>query len=290
VTPAFLSLIALAAFAASGIASVAGFGIGSILTPLIAWKYGMKEAVTLVSIPHFAATLLRFWRLRNAVDRHVLLSFGIINAAGALAGALLHKFASSPALGAILALLLIFVGLVTMLGYSERLRFGGSGAWIAGAVSGGFGGLVGNQGGLRGAAMLGLGVRKEAFVATATAIGLMVDTVRMPVYFFRNTNLVMERWLPVSIALAAVLAGTVAGGGILKQIPETVFKRVVGGLLCVMGILVFASLGAHWHVAPSSITRNRISSGRGAPVRGALRRTRRSTARRCAGSARLAGA
>jgi uncharacterized membrane protein YfcA len=242
VTAAFLALVAVAAFAASGVASVAGFGIGSILTPLIAWKYGMKEAVTLVSIPHFAATLLRFWRLRNAVDRDVLLSFGIINAAGALGGALLHKFASNPALGVVLAVLLIFVGLVTMLGW--RLRFGGSGAWIAGAVSGGFGGLVGNQGGLRGAAMLGLGVRKEAFVATATAIGLMVDTVRMPVYFFRNTNLVLERWLLVSIALAAVLAGTVTGGGILKRIPEAVFQRVVGGLLCVMGILVLASLGA----------------------------------------------
>ena len=240
--PAFLSLVALAAFAVSGIASVAGFGIGSILTPLIAWKYGMKEAVTLVSIPHFAATLLRFWRLRNAVDRHVLLSFGIINAAGALGGALLHKFASNPALAVVLALLLIFVGLVTMLGW--RLRFGGSVAWIAGAVSGGFGGLVGNQGGLRGAAMLGLGVRKEAFVATATAIGLMVDTVRMPVYFFRNTHLVMEQWLLVTVALAAVLVGTVAGGGILKRIPEATFQRVVGGLLCVMGILVYATLGA----------------------------------------------
>jgi len=173
------------------------FGIGSILTPLVAWQYGMKEAVVLVSIPHFAATLWRF--LAIAKTRSIGESFSA--SASSMPPALWAErcctnAASSPALAVTLALLLILVGLITMLGYSGRLRFRRPpGAWIAGAVSGAFGGMVGNQGGLRGAAMLGLGVRKEAFVATATAIGLMVDTVRMPVYFFRNAQLVLERWL-----------------------------------------------------------------------------------------------
>ena len=61
---AALALLAFAAFLAGSIASVAGFGIWSILTPLVAWQCGIKEAVALVSLPHFAATLLRFWRLR----------------------------------------------------------------------------------------------------------------------------------------------------------------------------------------------------------------------------------
>ena len=54
------------------------------------------------------------------------------------------------------------------------MRFGGRTAWLAGALSGAFGGLVGNQGGIRSAAMLGLGVQGPAFVATATAIGIAV--------------------------------------------------------------------------------------------------------------------
>jgi hypothetical protein len=41
---------------------------------------------------------------------------------------------------------------------------------------------VGNQGSIRTAALLGLDVRRDAFVATATAIALAVDAVRMPVY------------------------------------------------------------------------------------------------------------
>lgn len=81
-------VVAIVAMLAGGVASVAGFGIGSILTPLIASQYGMKTAVGAVSIPHVIATLLRFWRLRRDVDRHVLLGFGLMNAGGALPGAL----------------------------------------------------------------------------------------------------------------------------------------------------------------------------------------------------------
>jgi hypothetical protein len=53
---------------------------------------------------------------------------------------------------------------------------------VAGAVSGAFGGLVGNQGGIRSAALMGFEIDKQGFVATATAIALVVDIFRMPVY------------------------------------------------------------------------------------------------------------
>src|SRR5688572_14585648 len=56
-------LILFAAAAASGaIASVVGFGIGSVLTPLLAVRIPTQLAVAAVSIPHFFATALRFWR------------------------------------------------------------------------------------------------------------------------------------------------------------------------------------------------------------------------------------
>jgi len=62
---AFLIVVAVLAALAGGIASIAGFGIGSLLTPLVASQYGMKTAVGAVAIPHFIATVLRFWRLRS---------------------------------------------------------------------------------------------------------------------------------------------------------------------------------------------------------------------------------
>src|ERR1700750_462285 len=102
--------VAIVALVAGGIASVAGFGIGSLLTPLVAVQYGMKTAVGAVAIPHIIATVLRFWRLRAHVDRHVFLGFGLMNAGGAFVGALIHAHVTSPVLTVVLGVLLIFAG------------------------------------------------------------------------------------------------------------------------------------------------------------------------------------
>ena len=94
----FHVLLALAALLAGAVASVVGFGIGSLLTPLLSLRVGTQLAVAAISIPHVFATALRFWRLRAHVDRRVLISLGVTSAAGGLTGALLHSFANNRAL------------------------------------------------------------------------------------------------------------------------------------------------------------------------------------------------
>src|SRR5260370_14681304 len=205
---------------AGGIASITGFGIGSLLTPLVASQYGMKTAVGAVAIPHFIATLLRFWRLRSDVDWRVFLGFGLMNATGSLAGALIHIWVNSRILTISLGILLDFAGLIGGLGYTDRVRFGRRTTWIAGILSGAFGGLVGNQGGIRSAAMLGLGVQGPAFVATATAIGIAVDAVRMPVYFATESDRIFSAGSAIVAAVIGVVLGTVAGERVLRRIPE----------------------------------------------------------------------
>ena len=80
----FEVLVATAALVAGAIASVVGFGIGGVLTPLLSLQLGTRLAVAAVSIPHLIATIARFWMLRNQVDRKVLVNFGILSAAGGL--------------------------------------------------------------------------------------------------------------------------------------------------------------------------------------------------------------
>ncbi|MBK5189295.1 MAG: sulfite exporter TauE/SafE family protein [Gemmatimonadaceae bacterium] len=231
----FALIVALASVLAGSVASVVGFGIGSLLTPLLAVRVGTQLAVAAISIPHVFATALRFWRLRAHVDRRVLVSFGIASAAGGLVGALLHSYASNRALAIVFGVILSFVGVSELSGLAGRMRFGGSVAWIAGALSGLFGGLVGNQGGIRSAALLGFDVDKQAFVATATAIGLVVDGARMPVYFWTQAAAIARIWPLVLIATLGTLAGTLVGVRGLRRIPEHAFRRIVAVILLVLG-------------------------------------------------------
>jgi uncharacterized membrane protein YfcA len=229
-------ILGLAALLAGAIASVSGFGIGSILTPLLARQTGMKLAVATVSIAHLAGTALRFWRLRKYVDRATLKSFGLFSAVGGLAGALLNAASSNRALEITLGVLLVFAGLTGVTGMASHMQFGRRAAWVAGALSGLLGGLVGNQGGIRSAALMGFEVPRESFVATATAIALVIDGVRVPVYLAQSGREIAGIWPLLGIAIAGVLVGTLIGQRILGRIPEPVFRRVVSALILALGI------------------------------------------------------
>jgi uncharacterized membrane protein YfcA len=232
----FNALLALAGLVAAAIAAVTGFGIGSLLMPVLGIEVGTKLAVAAVAIPHLVGSAQRFWILRQHVDRHVVLGFGVMSAGGGLAGALLHARVTSHTLGIVFGALLILAGVSELTGWMERIRWSRGAAWAAGAVSGVLGGLVGNQGGIRSASMLGFNVPKESFVATASAIALFVDCARLPVYLVTQGREIMNVWPLLLIATAAVLIGTVIGIRLLTRLPQQAFRRVVAILLIVLGI------------------------------------------------------
>jgi uncharacterized membrane protein YfcA len=228
---------------AGGIAALAGFGIGSVLTPALAFSVGTKVAVAVVALPHIAATALRLWLLRRWIDRQVLVTFGLASAAGGLAGAVLHAFIASPILAVVLGVLLVFGGVVELTELAQRVRIRGGWAIVAGILSGLFGGLVGNQGGVRSAALLRFELDRRALIATATASALLVDTARTPVYLVSNGRDLLDAWpLILSLASGAVL-GTLLGAPILRRVPEFVFRRLLAVLLIGLGGLVVIGIG-----------------------------------------------
>jgi uncharacterized membrane protein YfcA len=232
----FAVLLALVAVLAGAVAAVTGFGAGSLLTPALAVEAGTKLAVAAIAIPHFVGTAQRYWMLRRHVDRRILSGFGIASAVGGLSGALLGARFSGRGLAVVFGALLILAGITEFTGWMERVRWGKRAAWIAGAVSGVLGGLVGNQGGIRTAAMLGFSVPKESFVATATAIGLFVDGARLPVYLATQGHEITGIWPLVLTATGGVIIGTAFGTRLLGWVPQRVFRRVIAVLLVVLGL------------------------------------------------------
>ena len=219
------SILAVVGVIAGALASVAGFGIGSLLTPVLALGTGAKLAVAAVAIPHLIGTLQRFWILRRHVDRRVLLWFGLASAAGGLAGALLNAGGTNRAIAAVFGIAVALAGLSELTGWMEGVRWGRRAAWVAGLGSGFLGGLVGNQGGIRSAALLGFEVPKEAFVATATAIALFVDGARLPVYLVTQGAEIAAIWPLLLAASIGVVVGTAVGARILGGIAARTFRE-----------------------------------------------------------------
>ena len=248
----FEAIVLLVAILGGAIAAVTGFGIGSLLTPLLAVRIGTKLAVAAVTLPHLLATALRLWRLRADVDHHVLVRFGLFSAAGGLCGALLHGYVSGSVVRITFGALLVFAGLMGLTGWGDRLRFPprltSLAGWgdrlrfpprltsLAGFVSGALGGLAGTQGGIRAAALMGTDLSKTAFIATATATGLIVDLARSPVYLATQWRELLAVWPLIAWAAAGALIGTLLGERLLRWIPEHLFRRLVSALILLLGL------------------------------------------------------
>lgn len=225
-----------AAILAGATAAVAGFGIGSLLTPLLAAWFGTAPAVAAVVVPHAVATGIRTWRLRHHVDWAVLRRFGVPSALGGLAGAALYARLGGRELTIVLGLLLVMTSVGGLTGVMSRLRPRGIAVWPLGLASGGFGGIVGNQGGLRSGALMAFGLAPIAFVATATATGIIVDAVRAPIYVWRAGGTMAAMWWPTLIATVGVVIGTLAGERVLFGLPPARFRQLVSVLIGVLGI------------------------------------------------------
>lgn len=236
----FLLLVGIVSVIAGATAGVAGFGIGSLLTPLIAIQYGGVRAVAAVVIPHAAATALRAWRLRGAIDWNVIRRFGLLSALGGLGGALLFARLGGDVLMRILGALLIVTAISTLGGFGRTRRAPEPAVPALGFASGFFGGVVGNQGGLRAAALLGLGLEPLTFVATSTMTGLLVDAVRGPIYLWRTGDLLVGLWPLVAVATAGTVIGTLLGERMLFGLSPARFRQVIAILIGAVGIWLLA--------------------------------------------------
>jgi uncharacterized membrane protein YfcA len=236
VTPSLLVALFVVAILSGATAAIIGFGIGSLLTPMLASAIGMDLAVAAVAIPHAVATALRCWRLRKSIDWTVLKGFGLLSAAGGLAGALAYARLDAAQLSRVLGALLVLTALAQFSGLVARWRPHGLAVGLLGLGSGFFGGIAGNQGGLRAAALTAFDLSPLPFIATKTAIGLLVDAARAPVYLFVTGRTLLALWLPISLASLGVVIGTILGERILIGLPRHVFATIVASAVGLLGM------------------------------------------------------
>jgi uncharacterized membrane protein YfcA len=238
-----LLLFAIAAVAlfAGATASIVGFGIGSLLTPFLAWRFGTDIAVAAVALPHLSGSVLRGWRLREFIDRAILLRFGILSAIGGLVGALAFAQFSPAILSRILGALLLLTATAGVTDWSRRWQPRGGVVWLLGVLSGFFGGVVGNQGGLRAAALTRFDLKPLVFVATSTAVGVIIDAVRTPVYLNRSHEELSTLIPVIAVMIGGVIVGTVLGERLLLGLSQERFRYVVSTAIGILGLWFLAA-------------------------------------------------
>lgn len=248
-----LIIIAIVACLASLLTFFSGFGLGTVLLPVFAVWFPIERAIALTAVVHLLNNLFKLLLTGKYIRYSIVLRFGIPAIITAFIGAwLLLTMAKLPVLYSYsvnetqfemtwlkvtIAFLIVFFVVLEQAPFLQNMKLKNKHLPIGGAISGFFGGLSGHQGALRSAFLVHAGLSKEEFIATGTAIGCVIDIVRLSVYsgvFTLNGD--WGEWYAMAVGSVAAFLGAYLGNRWIKKITMATVQKFVSA-----GLLIFAA-------------------------------------------------
>ncbi len=252
-------VIAIAALIASGLTLFSGFGLGTLLMPVVALFLPVELAISITAMVHLANNFFKVGLLGRQANRSVLLAFGVPAVAAAFIGALLlgwladlpslfdHQLFGDPVAVSPVKLTvgLLILGFV-LLELSPRLAslaIDRKYLPVGGLVSGFFGGLSGHQGAFRSMFLIKAGLDKQQFVATGATLAVMVDMSRMLIYGWEmSTHSQQVDWPLVIAASLSAFAGAYLGARLLNKVTFKTVRLTVSALLLTVALGLISGL------------------------------------------------
>ena len=239
----YLVLVALGAFIAAALTVPAGFGLSTVLTPLVLFLIPPHEAIAVVAIVHGAHNAGKLALLWENVDLEAFKRYGVWLILGSVVGALLQSRVPQRPLLVILGIALIVLPALTLSEKWTGYMMPESNDRVGGFGSGFMGGLSGHQGALRAMFLSRRISNKMSYAATASILALCVDLSRIPVYLFYRSEEVFSHYGLTVVLVISALLGARLGKVWLKNIDSILIRRgVMVGIILSGFLYVFEAL------------------------------------------------
>lgn len=249
-------VVCLVAVLVSALTLFSGFGLGTVLMPAFALFFPVPVAIAATAVIHLANNIFKIFLVGREADWGVVKRFAMPGVLAAMIGAaLLNLFANLSPLQTyqffgrahevtivklVIGVLIIGFAIFELAPRFRQLAFDRRYLPLGGLLSGFFGGLSGNQGALRSAFLLKIGLSKEAFIGTGTVSAVIVDAARTLVYglgFYTSRFAELDGlWPLVLAATLAAFIGAFMGTRLLKKITYGAIQLIVGIMLVVIGL------------------------------------------------------
>ncbi|MFA5060162.1 MAG: TSUP family transporter [Candidatus Omnitrophota bacterium] len=249
-------VVCLVALLASGLTFFSGFGLGTILMPVLAIFFPVPIAVAATALAHFANNLFKLFLVGRRANKSIVIQFGVPAIFAAVLGAFFLTSASSiPAMASyqigghtceittvklVVGLLIVFFSGLEFVPAFAKISIDPKYLPIGGIISGFFGGLSGNQGAFRSMFLIKAGLAKEEFIGTNVVLAVIVDCGRLTVYGIGLSSVLSTTMANLGgLILAATIsafAGAYLGKMILKTVTLRAIQVIVGVTLILLGI------------------------------------------------------
>jgi uncharacterized membrane protein YfcA len=220
----------------SGIGAMTGFGIATIMTPLLLFFLPLPETLLLVGIIHMFGSLWQLLLFREGIRWRLLLAFGapgiITSFIGASISLNVPREILSRALGGFLVIYVLFI----LANPRFRLQQGTFTSSVGGVSYGFLAGIFGIGGAVRAMFLSAFDLPKAVYIATSGAIALVIDSTRIATYVAGGTRLEPLIFLGFTVFIPVSLLGSVAGKKIVGWIPQDKFRFFVAAFIFLAGL------------------------------------------------------
>jgi uncharacterized protein len=228
--------ITLLTFLASIIGTLAGFGISTIMVPVLLLIFPLPQTLLLAGIVHWFNDVWKLILFREGIKWKLLLAFGLPGLVTSFVGSSLTfripRDTLSKALGVFLIVYVIFIIFNRAFKLSQRLSVAVSG----GALTGLFTGIFGIGGEINAIALSAFNLEKSIYIATAGAISFVIDSTRIATYIMGGTGLEPSILSGFLIFVPASLIGAVIGKKGIERIPQEKFRNFVVVFIFIFGL------------------------------------------------------
>jgi len=233
----FVAGIAALTIVASIVGTVAGFGLSTVMVPILTLFMPVPQVLVLVGIVHWFGDIWKMVLFRKGLKLSPVIGFVvpavIMSFIGAVLTLSIDPTVLSRVLGALMLAYAVFLFVKPTFVLPRK-----TGPMIAGGAASGFlTGAFGIAGGaLRGAFLAAYNFPKEVYIATAGAIAVFVDSVRLITYVAGGTTLPPALWIGFPLFIPASFLGAAIGKKLVDWIPQSAFRKVIAVVLVLVGV------------------------------------------------------
>ena len=229
-------LILIVVVIGSAIGTLTGFGLSTVMIPVMVLFYPLPEALLFVGIIHWFGDVWKLVLFREGIRWKLILSFGVPGILATILGAALVFRISSDVLSHVLGVFLLVYVVLLFAKNAFRIPQSTVSGMVGGVASGFCAGIFGMGGTVRSMFLLAFNLPKAVYLATAGAIALAVDTSRLIMYLREGTALAPRlRWGMLFFVPASFLGAHLAKR-VVNRIPQRQFRRIVAAFLLAVAV------------------------------------------------------
>lgn len=223
--------IALLTAGAAVVSTIAGFGVSTIIVPVLALFFPFSQVLLFAGIIHWFLDIWKILLFRQGLDKTFVLRFALPATLTSILGASLVLQVPSDLLirivgGGFLAYVIFLFARPTFR-IARNLR----NELLAGLTSGFVPGLLGVGGEVRSAFLTAFDLPKAAFIFTNGAIAFFIDSARITTYLAEGITIPAGYFPALVVAIPASFFGVTMAKRIVGRIPQKKFRSVVAIIL-----------------------------------------------------------